>query len=166
MYNGQLMEFLRGRLLVPTGPTLNKEIIALPSSKTELMAVLLHDIWFQAKYVDPSLKAGDMMYSTEYSISTREPPASNVFHYNEEGCLMFYYRGRSYTESALSNTEGMQFEGQRQMHFDPPVLIAQDYLWVAGMSNKAVMLESTAYYMLGYTIDKVSREAFIAALVR
>ncbi len=163
------MEFIRGRIFMPEvepAGVISKKSIALPSSKTETMAVLVHSIDIEMNRCLPQYKAGDIPYFVNFSVLLHEPNTDGDCGISMPGVLAYYAVGFDLVETALTVLKNVYEVGQRCWKFDPPVLVAQDFLWICGWKSADIDVGRETRFRLGYTIEKVSREAFIASLVR
>ena len=152
MAKGPFMEFMRLETERADGPN---EVLSqgfdTPASKTEKMAVLIHQIHLFcpiAKTAEGECKAAvsDRQLELTSDVDVGEP---NVITKME--CF-------NLTTPTEWHAEEHQFT-----YYNPPILYARRKIWltiaVAGATNKK------ASAIIGYTLEKVSQEDFIAALV-
>ena len=156
------MEFITHQVEETTLGTQAWGQIVLPTSANELLALLLHDVTFHRVGCDRLDGKTTQMVE---AIALRQPPSY-------EGLNAGQYPDVIADVSMLVSTNIINAEGyiwyyqagRLHWHFDPPILIAQDHLYhgVVGIENTALRV---GMVRLGYTLEKVSREAFIASLV-
>ena len=154
----RFMEFIRGQLYTSAANTFTEDEVQLPTSQSEKLAMLIHQI-------DIDLIAVDRIDAT----------------YVEKGGGLGLYSGGAralccagalcYDTLALSCSETADkflatFGRTTWEHkYDPPILVAQSVLYA---KIQTLGFPGTTYfsYRIGYTLEKVASEAFIAALVR
>lgn len=133
--------------------------ISIPSSKTELFAFLLHKVVFgleTPERIDATQTAMGLVLSKTGKTTVNERATTIAFS------QQFLSLGDA--QGSLTEYQIVEERGARIWDFDPPILIAQDHLHfgMKGLNNTAVQDGGIILY---YTLEKVSREAFIAALV-
>jgi len=159
------MEFLRAYVKEETANTYTKEALQCPTSKTENMAMLIHMIEIIPGL--PDLVANQMTKTTAGFRS--DGTKTNVDGIEVPDIIWVRQRVRETKEFTIdANTYGSVLyveeppEAIRQ--FDPPLLYSkqQIYCFVMGMNNTATKGMAGR---IGYTVERISREDFIAALV-
>lgn len=155
------MEFVGGALTIPSGADgTAEEVIELPTSETELFALLVHQIqWFN------TLAGSNFKAEGEYqrTLGLYRGPGG-VRGLSDPATIAFHASGMHFTETALTNIRESE-ESPEMMYYNPPILIAHRQIYFAGKHAYLEVGSFTAKVRLGYTLEKVSREAFIAALV-
>ncbi|MBA7710455.1 hypothetical protein ES703_119398 [subsurface metagenome] len=158
MRNEALMEFVCGQETLAVVNTPESFEIYLPTSKTELMAMLIHDVWI------PVLMPGAPAATGETGATaciTRNK--NSAFGLQDPSVIATAQWQRFWDAGPIVRMETEW--SPSHYHFDPPVLVARDIIWLKVNSDNVDSVLLTAYYRIGYTLEKVSREAFIAALV-
>lgn len=160
MAQERFMEFIGGQLLITAGTEgVQQELeLDLPTSKTETMAMLIHLI--ELDIADINGQAGDRVQSNVYLSKSSMP---SKFRYHGSDILAWYCL---LYEMTVAAGECYIYEsGSKLTYFNPPILIARDKLY---LGHKGYEYDAVSTYVtgrIGYTLEKVSREAFIAALV-
>lgn len=133
----------------------------LPTSGTETMALLLHQVQFFLAGPDPTLDAkesdDEVWLTKSHHASVPSQAASNP------DVLAYYFRKLS--KNQIAGTSWMWEDGTNIWTFDPAILIARDSCYFGFRVYQKAAIQVTSDIRLGYTLEKVSREAFIAALV-
>ncbi len=134
----------------------------VPTSETEQMALLVHRIEWEGNVPVGVVAAaiGIDLYLT----TTMATPAGLASHIDFPSLIDQYMRmGRYGTtiDDILDSDLQRQFEVHR---FDPPILIAQRTLYLTIHTSASTVINDGAV-RIGYTLEKVSQAAFIAALV-
>jgi len=131
--------------------------IELPTSENETLALLLHRIEFEMEHGEriPGL-------ITHVDTGLRHRSGVGYPHINVPDVIASVDLELC-IEAAGVHT-GRVADTIVPKLFDPPILVAtrQIYLFIQGANNVGA---SECYGRIGYTLEKVSREAFIAALV-
>ena len=155
------MEFLRGIIKQTALNAYAQVAIRTPTSKTEVMAMLIHDI----ELIQECPEVIDATITVlRYHIADRTH--TFVRGQEVEGVLIFTSIGvnAGATQGTLSEYMSIWQEGSPYRHFDPPVLYARDEIYL-GMESVACTGLHMGVVQIGYTLERVSREDFIAALV-
>jgi hypothetical protein len=146
------MEFMRIETDSAAGPT---EVLSqgfdTPTSKTEKMAMLIHQIHLfcpVAKTAEGEVKV---------AVSDHELTLSSDVDLGEPGVIT---KMECFVLSTPTEVQSLE---HRIQYFSPPILYAKRQIWltvaVAGATGKR------ASATIGYTLEKVSQEDFISALV-
>jgi len=161
------MEFicagLTDTLGVPAGySTYNEVMIPLPTSGTEIMALLLHEVDF--RIAGPEMGVDTQMASNSVYLtkSHRTGPVNNCF---ADPDLLAMYMEHVTINQVAGAGQLLWHDGIPVWRFSPPILIARDAVYFANRTFMQAAANTVASVRLGYTLEKVSREAFIAALV-
>ena len=174
MRSGPFMEFIgwniSGPIAVPDPTnTWAMDTIKLPVSGTELLALLIHSIHIEVGHVSlENYKAGGE-YRQVASLSLRKPAVGEVIERYDPAGLAFVSYAVCCVETALSVFGYVATPGTIQYKtFDPPILVAQSEIYVSGeaRSDVAQAQQMACSGRIGYTLEKVSKDDFIAALVR
>lgn len=152
MTKGPFMEFLRLETDSVDGPT---EVLSqgfdTPTSKTEKMAMLIHMVHLFCPI--PKTQDGEV----KTAVSDRELSVTGDVDLGEPGIIT---KMECFT---LSTPTEVQSPEHQITYYDPPILFAKRQIWltvaVAGATNK----RASAH--VGYTLEKVSQEDYISALV-
>jgi len=152
------MEFIRGQLYTSAANVFTEEVVQLPTSQTEKLAMLIHQIDIDLIAVDRI----DATYVEKGGGLGLYSGSSRALHF--AGVLCYDTLALSCTETAdkfLAKFGRTTFEHK----YDPPILVAQSVLYA---KIQSMAFPGTTYfsYRIGYTLEKVASEAFIAALVR
>lgn len=156
MAKGPFMEFLRAIAIQPAINTYGQTQIPTPTSKTENMAMLIHQIeLIPNAVVDAAPVTGDtvMLHLTSASKTTIAEPndPDNLAYFKAVTLLNAVWHGITYLGSMMSK-------------FDPPILMPKANLYV-GIHSAGMAATHEVTAKIGYTLEKVSREDFISALV-
>ena len=156
MAKGPFMEFLRARVLQTAANTYEEVQIPTPTSKTENMAMLIHSIELApASIVDPAPTTLD---SCHIHVAKRSKTIAGVL---DDPDILAYYSGLTILDAVFHM---VYFTGSDKHIFDPPILYPHANLF-AGISTTGFTGVTNAKVRIGYTLEKVSREDFISALV-
>ncbi len=156
------MEFLRGKITETAANTYTEVEISAPTSRSEKLAMLIWQILFQLDL--PTLEDGESNFTrTHLANATSQTPIHDL---DDDECL---HRMRANIQAgagqgSLSEYLILDQTGPEIRYFAPPLLYAKDSLFLAieGTGNptaKAVQVQ------VGYTLERVPPEMFIAALV-
>jgi len=156
-----LMEFLNATATESAAHTDTQQSFGVPCSKTELMAMLIHDVWFapmDVERIDAALTSNFCNLSKRlggpFGISNMDVIAI---------CMANLSLGQ--VEGTLSEYAVQWYGAPPHWHFEPAVLVAVDTLYTriqGGAANTAVCQNTVR---IGYTLERVSERDFIAALV-
>jgi len=155
------MEFLRKYLKETAANTWTCEEIPTPASKTELMAVLIHQIrfWIPMPAARDGLRCEFM--AQLISRDSNEPLSADDPGYIHGVCTAIEC---GTAEGTLDEYEWTRMQGAETLYFNPPLLYAKDKLYL-GVKGTNLLVPYDAVVVIGYTLERVSREEFIAALV-
>lgn len=158
----QFMEFLRQRVTETAANTFTCGEIRCPVSETESLVMLVHRMEIYIPNVD---RIDSTIVWTSAAIgyndaNERSSNQSSVIHQtmmqedcgSEEGSLSEYH-------------QSIILEGEAVAYFNPPLVIAQSVLYPK-LVSLGMPTPNYANFRIAYTLEKVSRESFIAALVR
>jgi len=166
------LELINGEIEVGVNGSQNWEKLAidLPVSENESLAVLVHYLWMCPRSLASMLlKAGDNAYGSVAMLSLYEPLSSGDVQdgMKRQGVILWIDDVVSLVESALTTFQ-LHWTTHRSnpIYFDPPLLIAQRRIWFSATQAGANEQVIVAGFSLGYTVEKVTRDQFIAALVR
>lgn len=150
------MEFLRSKATQTAINTYIEEQIPTPTSKTENMAMLIHSVeLIPLSLVDTTPTNAD-------SVSVHLARKSSTFTLTLSNPDLIAYFNAVTALNAIFN--GVSIRGQQKTTFDPPLLYPKANLYL-GMNTVGMATVKYAECKIGYTLEKVSREDFISALV-
>lgn len=154
-----LMEFIDIYLLQAVLNERISTVFSVPTSRTELMAMLIHDIWFSIPAND---RIADVAVRTSVSIN-KWSEGGNIPKLAQD-CIASYWESLWYSSdrTVLYDTVGWF----PHWHYDPPRLIARDDLRFVLYTENFGAEGQYGNARIGYTLEKVDERAFIAALVR
>ncbi len=156
MAKGPFMEFLRAKVSQAVMNTYEEKQIPTPTSRTETMAMLIHSI----ELLPSSLS--DTAPTNSDAIFTHLSKTSKVIAGGlEDPDILAVYSVLTRLNAVI---HGFHVTGSSKQVFDPPILYPHANLFAAVMTSgfgAIVDLE----VRIGYTLEKVSREDFISALV-
>jgi hypothetical protein len=156
MAKGPFMEFLRATISQSATNAYAQIQIPTPTSKTENMAMLIHSIELLPTNLVAAAPAttdhvrAHLASKSKTSVSTIVDPD-----------VLAYYKAFTSLNAVFNDT---LFFGEQKQTFNPPILYPHANLFAAiqSMGFAAVI---TLTCRIGYTLEKVSREDFISALV-
>ena len=151
------MEYLHGKILQSAINVYEEVEIRTPSSKTEVLATLIHEVDFHVSGFEAGATVADV--DAFQCRLTKKPQTTNIFLDNPD--LIAYYE-----LWAILGTVFNSFweNGARIWKFDPPILYPRDAMYLAVKTQGFAMVRAV-YARVGYTLERVSSEDFIAALV-
>lgn len=156
----RFMEFLAAYVCQSVADVSKYIDMPLPVSENENLAVLVHRIEFEVNVPTAIFNAAigvDAFLSKSQTMPT--PPYIAKSEIVDSYQRMF----RMWTVNDAFMDGGMGI--QQAIHlFDPAILIARRTLYLH-INSSATTVLNDATCRLGYTIEKVSKDAFIAALV-
>ncbi len=156
MAKGPFMEYLRA---YPSQAVINTYVevqMATPSSKTENMAMLIHSIEFHPlALVDVAPANLDAVMGQLTKV-----PKSTIYDINDPDVIAIY---KAITVLNAVMNDVVEIGTQKQT-FDPPILYPKASLYV-GFNTVGLTTVKKLAVRIGYTLEKVSREDFISALV-
>jgi len=162
MTKGPFMEFLRNRVKQVSVNVHAEEEIPTPCSTTENMAMLIHWVFFHTD--DPQSDEGSYGAITTYLARHSQ---SGGIAMQDPDCIAAYQQ-----TIAIGRYEGTlseyyeYYEDPQVLVFDPPVLYAKSVIYhgIGTVQQPGAALK-TSDVAIGYTLEKVSKDDFIAALV-
>jgi len=156
------MEFLRNRVQQTVVNTYAEEEIPTPCSTTEEMAMLIHFIHCHTD--DPQVTEGD--YSAITTGLWRHSQTGGLTMQDPD-CIFSY--GQSVMAGRYEGTLSEYWEYYKDpqvLYFDPPILYAKSVIYHGlGTVQQPAGAMKTSDICIGYTLEKVSKADFIAALV-
>ena len=156
MVKGPFMEFLRGNVVQAAINTYAELQVPTPASKTENMAMLIHSIEIHpSRLVDTTPTNGDFM---EVHVAKASKAASAFIH---DPDILATYKVETVINAGVGE---IQETGQQVYKFNPPILYPKTNLYIA-ISSVGLAATAGGKVRIGYTLEKVSREDFISALV-
>ena len=156
MAKGPFMEFLRGYALQTAANAYKETQIPCPTSKTESMAMLIHSIELSPSLLCDSAPA-NLDTITLHLSKVSKTSATTILSPD----VLAYYRTMTIL-NAVSNH--ITIFGEQKQTFDPPILYPHTNLYL-GLLSAGLTAVMNATVRIGYTLEKVSREDFISALV-
>ncbi|MBA7709763.1 hypothetical protein ES703_118688 [subsurface metagenome] len=152
------MEFMRDVVSQDVVDTYTEKAIPCPVSGNENLAMLIHMIVGTMEPCVPVLTEDNEVIA---AVHDRSMTLTGGWRY--PGTLLYHHHGYNSTLSAAGlgyvRTSAIQI-----MYFNPPVLYAKAYIYHCINSELATDRRSHEI-AIGYTIEKVTKDAFIAALV-
>ncbi len=150
MAKGPFMEFLKSDLRETAPNTFTERAIDCPVSRTETMAMLIHQIELFAQVCDAV--AGETL------VKVGSIQGETGFKMADQGVLAKYE-----VFNLDTPTQSQPYEHYIK-YFDPPVLYAKAHIYhaIKGNGNTEIRFSEC---VIGYTVEKVSQTDFISALV-
>ncbi|MBA7550220.1 hypothetical protein ES705_42730 [subsurface metagenome] len=156
MAKGPFMEYLRQEVKMTTINTFTEVAIATPTSKTENMAMLIHSIELQ-----PVIQVdGEPTELDSVALCVTKTHQTGPVKISDPDCIATFIARTKL--AAVFNA--LIHIGSQETKFDPPILYPKSHLYLSIYST-GMALVSTGNFRIGYTLEKVSREDFISALV-
>ncbi|MBA7683265.1 hypothetical protein ES703_91627 [subsurface metagenome] len=153
---GPFMEFLRHENPGAADGILEEIAINLPTSGNENLAVLIHQIDLMVTIPSGGTENLGAVSLVSYIHAAEKFPSSN-----EAGMLM-----KREVYMVVSGEAGQFFQVNQEhfmKYFSPPLLVAKDKIYIlskaTGCEGKSVKV------IIGYTLEKVTKDDFIDALV-
>lgn len=151
---GPFMEWMRLRAATITNDTYREQEWETPTSKTEKMAMLIHKIQFHIDDIT------GMANDDEIDVDLHDRAGQvEVLNYDDSGLIekMNYF--------LKLTTSGAEEVGMiREINYSPPILYAKKKMY-SGINSAGMGALTGCDVRIGYTLEKVSQENFIAALV-
>jgi len=160
----RFMEFIRASIVSTNvgDAGVKSAEIQMPVSENENLAVLIHKVNFLFNaFLTADLGASSSGAARQTGLCTFPPKVHADMLVNTPGCLAMSILW--WTQSASGDMTGE--EGHREWDFNPPLLVAKRSLYVGAYRGTGLTTETSAMVSIGYTVEKVSKDAFIAALV-
>jgi len=155
------MEFLRKEGKTPNTGAYTEETILCPVSETELMAMLIHKIHLYCGI--PEIAAGE---DRTMNVQLTSDSKNAIVSWEDNDVLAKFSWGAFASTTLIA---GAQIESHVVQieppvkYFDPPILYSKRELYLGGYCSAAIPLKFGV--IIGYTLERVSRADFIAALV-
>lgn len=158
MRNEPTMEFIDQYLIESAPNTATMAVIAVPTSRSELLGMLIHDVWFHIPAVDRIADSDvrTMLALHKHSFAVAMP------RFFEDTIAAFQ------EEVWIGSADGVlyhKYQWQKHWHFSPPILIARDTLTFT-IASEEMVEANYGNVRIGYTLEKVAERVYIAALVR
>jgi len=159
--NKVLMELLNAQVTESAANTHTEIAIQLPTSRSELLAMLVHQVGFE---LAPNTLIDTVTDDTHAQLRRRS--ATSILARSDPDLIASYavFASVGKVVGAAEKAVVLMAEGYLQSYFDPPLLIARNQLYLAVESYNETVARYAAV-RIGYTLEKVSERAFIAALV-
>jgi len=132
--------------------------IPVPTSQNEKLAMLVHEVRFRLGH--PSYVDGQMNSVSCYLTKSHQTGPIDMA---DPDLLAQFFWHVSVNQVAGAGIDHWE-DGHKVWHFDPAVLIARDHLYMGGRTFQETG-NQVCQVRIGYTLEKVTQEAFIAALV-
>jgi len=143
----------------------NQKEIYMPVSENEQLACIIHQVEFYTSHVYP---ADGVQVAMNASLSKHFRSSFSTIG-SDFGMLAYYTEdyGFGLDSGTLSDywTRKTRPDSGMLWKFDPPLLIAQRTLYHGARTYNMPEANQVAHLRIGYTLRKVSKDAFIAALV-
>ncbi|MBA7549661.1 hypothetical protein ES705_42152 [subsurface metagenome] len=156
MAKGPFLEFLRADVKQTAADTFTEGEIPTPSSKTESMAMLIHSIELQPSKLiaDEPTDLDNVMMSVTKASKTGAAVISDPDS-------LAYVKIKT---SIAAVFHAVVVNGSQKYTFDPPLLYPKAKLYIQ-ISSAGIGVPVYGHVRIGYTLEKVSKEDFISALV-
>ncbi|MBA7551082.1 hypothetical protein ES705_43616 [subsurface metagenome] len=156
MAKGPFMEFLRAEVLMETPDVYAEVQIPTPTSKTENMAMLIHSIELEpSTFADPAPVTLDTLHVQLTKRSKTE------LVYLDDPDLLAHFAAFTILNAVF---HAVLTTGHQKTDFNPPILCPKANLYF-GIDTNGFTSIMGARCRISYTLEKVSREDFISALV-
>ena len=156
MAKGPFIEFLRASIAQTAANAYIETQLATPASKTESMAMLIHSVEFEFTDLVDTAPANADIISAHLSKTSKATIRTIV----DPDIIALYLAKTSL--NAVFNA--IMEIGTQKQYFDPPILYPKSEMFF-GFGTTGFTSVEGAQVRIGYTIEKVSREDFIDALV-
>ncbi len=156
------LEFLRGRVTETAANTFTEVEITTPASRTESLAMLIHQVKFATSMPDTE-DAQQNTVETQLTKTTQ----SAIINIDNDAQIDAHtiIEAAGVVQGSLSEYYRLETQGiGTWRHFHPAILYprAGIFLGVQGTGNANAR---TGQIQIGYTLERVSKDDFIAALV-
>lgn len=157
----EYMEFIVSEITQGASNTYAEREIPMPVSENENLAVVVHKVDIALSHPGTS----DDNYAEVYT-SLHERPESNVVTRGAVGGIAYHrvVLEAGTAEGTLSEYATWFGSLEYTELYLPPVLVARRAIYV-GINSGGCSVVKQCNCRIGYTIRKISRDAFIAALV-
>lgn len=137
-------------------------VIHTPVSKTANIAMLIHQIRFE---LPPNTQVDTAIVDTHVQLRKRSSTTGSLAR-NDPAIIATYAEFVSVGKVAGAAEKAIAYtsQGSRLIYYKPPYLVAASRLYLAVKSYNETVVHY-ALCQIGYTLEKVSHEDFIAALV-
>ena len=165
MVQGPFIEFLRALNMMDTPNTYREVPIPCPTSKTEQMAMLIHEVIFRP----PTLETGTGKSPKKTpGIADLESYSAQLMGQSQGGIRNLDHKDMIATlfrkVSLGAVWHWLHEEMPAYWRFDPPILYPRANLYF-GVLTSGFAAAANFAIRIGYTLQRVSKEDFIAALV-
>lgn len=157
MKDERFLEKLGGKCNMSAADTYTEVAINTPVSGTEELAMLIHKIAMVGEWPNPT--AGSVSHIREQVM--KRAIGSSVGYDDPD---LIWRVQKAVETSGVGDPAWQSGSEDNETYFDPPILYARPQIFVSidGANNGAVKGMVVAIW---YTLEKVSKDAFIAALV-
>ena len=165
------MELINVEIEIAVNGSMNWDVraIELPVSENESLAVLLHYIWMCPRSLASGLQEGEGAFGAVCALTKWEPQASGEVQdaMKRQGTILWIDDVLFNTTSLLTDTKThWTTHRNNPVYLKPPHLIAQRTIFFSATqagSNEDVIV---AAHWIGLCSERVTKDQFIAALVR
>lgn len=157
---GPFIEQLRGKVSSVSNTVLSTEL-KTPVSKTTKIAMLIH--WIRFKMTEPTFSAGAI--TTLNNCLSKRSHVGDADIPQPDDPDVLYRVDRWAQEGILAATFGRGQTNPMLVEFDPPLLYARDEIFFEAVRSAAVAGGGDMFVNIGYTLEEVSQQAYIDALV-
>jgi len=136
--------------------------IQTPVSKSESLAMLIHFLRFE---LPPNSQIDTLIVDTHVQLRRRSSSTGSLAR-NDPSVIATYAEFVSVGKVAGAAEKAIAYtsEGSKLVYYDPALLIAQSVLYLSVKSYNETVVRY-GHCQIGYTLGKVSKESFIAALI-
>lgn len=157
---GPFMEYLRGEIEADNILVDSVEI-RTPVSKTEELAMLIHEITIIGESVD--FVAGvDAINEWVLSRRSNDGDGASINYTSPD---MVYRLDQVATEGIIVGAFSRAWIGDFTKYFNPPLLYAKTEIFFEARQEQAGQAAQLGSFAVGYTLEKVTKESFIDALI-
>ncbi|MBA7708002.1 hypothetical protein ES703_116889 [subsurface metagenome] len=156
MAKGPFLEFLRANVRQSAADAYTEKEVATPASKTETMAMLIHSIEL---YPEAQID-GEPVQGDHIDVHVSKASKTITGNISDPDILAVYIT----TTHLAAIFHGITHTGAQKYVFDPPILYPKSSIFIA-IDGTGLAATITGHFRIGYTLEKVSREDFIDALV-
>ncbi|MBA7551841.1 hypothetical protein ES705_44391 [subsurface metagenome] len=153
----RFMEFIRGRVIEAGIDTYTEDAMPVPTSRTEELAMLIHKV--MVNVATPTMQAASVTLSS-WHVADRSYVSTRDRSY--PGILAYGSREANDLPAGLFSYPGDR--PQFVYDFDPPILYAKALIYL-GFASEGEAAPQWCKVAIGYTLERVSKDAFIAALI-
>lgn len=156
MAKGPFMEYLRATVTQSAPNTYTEIQFPTPASKTETLAMLIHSIELHPSALMEIAPTSADSISAHLSEASKTSVRTII-----DPDILAYYLAFTILDAVASQ---LVITGEQKATFDPPILYPKAKLYL-GINTTGFVAEKNVICKIGYTLEKVSREDFISALV-